>query len=105
MPIQRMKDLNAMSDEDRAKKLAEFRAELSRLRTMVSAGGAIENPTRIREIRKAIAQVLTVESEKRIARQKTAPKTVKKPLKAAKEKKTPKTPKPTKKAAEEKNVK
>lgn len=52
-----------MSTEDRNKKLDELRTELSRLRTMIRAGGAVENPSRIRELRKAIARVLTVESE------------------------------------------
>ncbi len=52
-----------MSSQDRAKKLDELRAELSHLRTMISAGGAIENPMRARELRKTIAQVLTVENE------------------------------------------
>ena len=63
MPILRMKEINAMTPADRTKKLGELRAELSRLRTMIHAGGAIENPTRVREIRKTIAQVLTVENE------------------------------------------
>ena len=63
MPILRMKEINGMSTEDRTKKLGELRAELSRLRTMISAGGAVENPTRVRELRRTIAQVLTVENE------------------------------------------
>jgi large subunit ribosomal protein L29 len=66
MPILRMKEITAMSPEDRTKKLGELRTELSRLRTMISAGGAIENPTRVRELRRTIAQVLTVESENRL---------------------------------------
>jgi large subunit ribosomal protein L29 len=63
MPILRMKEITAMSSQDRAKKLDELRAELSHLRTMISAGGAIENPMRVRELRRTIAQVLTVENE------------------------------------------
>lgn len=63
MPILRMKDVRSMSYEDRRKKLDELRTELSRLRTMIRAGGAVENPARVRELRKAIARVLTVESE------------------------------------------
>ncbi|MFB3889281.1 MAG: 50S ribosomal protein L29 [Candidatus Bathyarchaeia archaeon] len=63
MPILRMKEINSMSSEDRAKKLSELRAELSRLRTMISAGGAVENPARVRDLRKTIAQILTVETE------------------------------------------
>ena len=63
MPIVRLKEISGMSSEERTKKLSELRAELSRLRTMVSAGGAVENPARIRELRKAIAKILTIENE------------------------------------------
>lgn len=63
MPILRIKEINNMSTEERTKKLTELRAELSRLRTMISAGGAVENPTRVREIRKTIARILTIENE------------------------------------------
>jgi large subunit ribosomal protein L29 len=66
MPILRMKEITSMSADDRTKKLGELRAELSRLRTMISAGGAVENPTRVRELRRTIAQILTVENENRL---------------------------------------
>lgn len=63
MPILRTKDIRAISSEDRRKKLMELRTELLRLKTMVKAGGAIENPARVRELRKAIARILTIENE------------------------------------------
>jgi large subunit ribosomal protein L29 len=66
MPILRMKEIISMSSEDRTKKVSELRAELSRLRTMISAGGSVENPTRVRELRRTIAQILTVENENRL---------------------------------------
>ena len=66
MPIVRLRDIQGMSTEERAKKVAEFRAELARLKTMVRAGGAVENPARIRELRKVIAQFLTVETEDKL---------------------------------------
>lgn len=66
MPIIRLKDINNMSTEDRNKKLGELRAELSRMRTMISAGGAVENPTRVRELRRTIAQILTIENEQKL---------------------------------------
>jgi large subunit ribosomal protein L29 len=66
MPILRLKEIVDMSSEERAKKLSELRAELSRLRTMVRAGGAVENPARINELRKTIAQILTIESEQKL---------------------------------------
>ena len=63
MPILRLKDIRAMSSEDRRKKLTELRTELMRLKTMIKAGGAVENPGRIRELRKTIARILTIENE------------------------------------------
>jgi len=35
---------------------------------MSSAGGALENPSRIRELRKAIARILTIENETAMSR-------------------------------------
>ena len=90
MPIVRLKEINGMSSEERAKKLFELRAELSRLRTMISPGGAVENPARIRELRKTIAQILTIENENKLGLRTTEVKPAKKATKAkeAKEKKT-----------------
>lgn len=65
MPIMRMRDIRAMSPEDRKKRLTELQTELARLRTMVKAGGAPENPSQIREIRRTIARILTVENEEK----------------------------------------
>jgi large subunit ribosomal protein L29 len=66
MPILRVKEIRDMSAEDRSKRLGELRTELLRLRTMIRAGGTIENPARIKEIRKAIAKMLTIEHEERL---------------------------------------
>lgn len=70
MPILRMKDIRAMSSEERRKKLGELKTELMRLKTMVRAGGSLENPARVKELRKAIARILTVESEIKIGEEK-----------------------------------
>ena len=86
MPILRLKDITGMSSEDRAKKLSELRAELARLKTMVRAGGAVENPARIRELRKTAAQILTIENENKLGLRKTEEKAAKR--KGKKEKKT-----------------
>ncbi len=52
-----------MKPEDRLERLREFRVELSKLNTMVEAGGTVENPARIREIKRTIARILTVQKE------------------------------------------
>jgi large subunit ribosomal protein L29 len=66
MPILRLKDISDMSSEERTKKLSELRTELAGLKTMVKAGGAVENPARMRELRKTIAQILTIENENKL---------------------------------------
>jgi large subunit ribosomal protein L29 len=58
-----------MSPEERRKRLNQLRTELMRLRTMIKAGGAVENFARIREIRKTIARILTIEHEERLKMQ------------------------------------
>jgi large subunit ribosomal protein L29 len=86
MPLMRLKEIRSMSSEDRAKKLSDLRAEMARLRTMVRAGGAVENPARIRELRKTISKILTIEHEDKLGLRKTEEKTKKK--RGKKEKKT-----------------
>lgn len=68
MPIIRVKEIRDMRPEERQKKLRELRTELARLRTMIKAGGAVDNPSRIRELRKAIARILTVEREEELSK-------------------------------------
>ncbi len=71
MPIIRLREVTEMDSAERNKKLSELRAELSRLRTMISAGGAVENPARIRELRRAIARILTIENQQKNKQKKT----------------------------------
>jgi len=66
MPILRVKEIRDMPSEERMKRLGEFRTELLRLKTMIAAGGTVENPARIRELRKTIARILTIEKEQKI---------------------------------------
>ncbi|MEM2106593.1 MAG: 50S ribosomal protein L29 [Candidatus Bathyarchaeia archaeon] len=65
MPILRKRELKEMLPEERSKKLIELRAELTRLRTTVASGGSVENPGRIRELKRTIARILTLESQQR----------------------------------------
>jgi len=63
MPILRMEEIREMSNEDREDRLQEFRTELTKLQTMIKAGGAIENPGRTKVLKKTIARILTVINE------------------------------------------
>ncbi|MGD0644534.1 MAG: 50S ribosomal protein L29 [Candidatus Bathyarchaeia archaeon] len=83
MAIIRFKEIVSMSSEDRVNKLVDLRAELARIKTMVKAGGSVENPTKIRELRKTIAQILTVENENKLGIRKAAGEPEKKQKKKA----------------------
>ena len=63
MPILRMEQIREMSYEEREDRLQELRTELTKLETMIKAGGAIENPGRARVLKKTIARILTVINE------------------------------------------
>lgn len=71
MPLVRIKEIREMSAENRTKRLTEFRTELLRLRTMVRAGGTVENPARVKALRKAIAGILTIATEEKLGIPKT----------------------------------
>ena len=65
MPVLRMKEIRDLSSEERMAKVDEFRTELLRMKTMIGAGGTVENPARVKLLRKAIAKILTVEHEEK----------------------------------------
>ncbi len=73
MAIMRLQEIINMSSDARTKKLVELRTELARMKTMIRAGGAVENPTRVRELRKTIAQILTIENEAKLNLRAPAP--------------------------------
>jgi len=62
--ILRPSEIRDMNVEEMRAKLRELRAELARSRATVAAGGSLENPARIRELRRTIARVITIMKEK-----------------------------------------
>lgn len=71
MPILRTKEIHDMSSEDRMKKLKDLKTESARLKTMIKAGGTVENPARVKALRRAIARILTIENEYKLGLKKT----------------------------------
>ena len=96
MAIMRLQEIINMSVEDRTKKLSDLRTELARMKTMIRAGGAVENPTRVRQLRKTIAQILTIANEQKLKLRDATPESAKKEKKAEKN--------PKAKEAKEKSV-
>ena len=66
MAILRMSQIREMSPDERDRRLDEMKTELSKLRTMINAGGSVENPGRVRELRKTIARLMTVIREEEL---------------------------------------
>lgn len=64
MAVLRAKEIKGMSAEEMAERLMEFRAELARARATAAAGGSLENPARIKELKRTIARILTIMKEK-----------------------------------------
>ena len=65
MAILRMKEIQSMNSDERAKKIIELRAELMKLRTTARSKGSIENSDAPRQIRRTIAKLLTVGNEEK----------------------------------------
>ena len=62
--ILRTEEIRGMSTEEMLERLKEFRTELARARATAAAGGSLENPARIRELKRTIARILTIIKEK-----------------------------------------
>ncbi|MDW7970344.1 MAG: 50S ribosomal protein L29 [Nitrososphaerota archaeon] len=62
----RINEIRKMTKEERMKKLTELRAELAKLRALQAMGGSLENPSRIRLIRRTIARILTINKEEEL---------------------------------------
>ena len=59
MKARELKELRASNPQDLKTKLGELKAELFNLRFQL-ATGQLENPMRIREVKKSIAQIKTI---------------------------------------------
>jgi len=64
MAIFKVDELRNMSPEELSDELYNLQDELIRDRGIVVAGGAPENPGRIRELKRAIARIKTIQRER-----------------------------------------
>lgn len=64
MPGMNAKEIRKLTPAERKKKLNDLYNEMSTIRIESATGGGTENPYRIRNVRKAIARILTIEHEK-----------------------------------------
>jgi large subunit ribosomal protein L29 len=57
------RDIRQLTPAERQKRLEELYDELSTIRIEMATGGGTENPYRIRNVRKAIVRILTIQRE------------------------------------------
>jgi large subunit ribosomal protein L29 len=63
MAILRVEEIRTMNNIEKQEELDKLKLELIRERAISSAGGAPDNPGRIKEIRKTIARIQTIQKE------------------------------------------
>lgn len=61
----KIKEIRSMDKSDLSKRLSELRLDLMKETGNVKRGRAIKNPGRIRVLRKDIARIMTVKTEKK----------------------------------------
>jgi len=57
------KDIRKLTPAERQKNLDELYDEMSRIRIESATGGGTQNPYRIRNVRRAIARILTIQHQ------------------------------------------
>ncbi|MHA2046609.1 MAG: 50S ribosomal protein L29 [Candidatus Thorarchaeota archaeon] len=60
------KEIRKLTQAERQKKLEELYDEMSTIRVESATGGGTENPYKIRNVRKAIARILTINREEEL---------------------------------------
>ena len=60
------KELRKLTQAERQRKLVELYDEMSSIRIEMATGGGTENPYKIRNVRKAIARILTINREEEL---------------------------------------
>jgi len=63
MAILRSKEIRKLSEKEREKKLGELKLEIAKERGNISIGATTTSPGRIREIRRTIARINTINAE------------------------------------------
>ncbi len=64
MAILRKRQIREMKNEEMKKRLNELRLELMKELGKVKTGRPIKNPGKIKELRKTIARILTIQKER-----------------------------------------
>ncbi|MEN3048225.1 MAG: 50S ribosomal protein L29 [Candidatus Caldarchaeales archaeon] len=64
--VREVEELKEKSDAELLEEISEIKTELRSLRTKIEAGGRVENPMRLRNLRRRLARALTILRERRV---------------------------------------
>ncbi|MCS7094538.1 MAG: 50S ribosomal protein L29 [Thaumarchaeota archaeon] len=64
--MRELEELRKKSDAELLEEITEIKTEIRLLRTKIEAGGRVENPMRLRNLKKRLARALTVLRERKI---------------------------------------
>ncbi|MCS7118247.1 MAG: 50S ribosomal protein L29 [Thaumarchaeota archaeon] len=64
--MRELEELRKKSDAELLDEVTEIKTEIRSLKTKIDAGGRVENPMRLRNLRRRLARVLTVLRERRV---------------------------------------
>jgi len=63
MAVLKMREIRYMTPVQRKNQLKKMHKELAFLRAGISTGGSLEKPSRVKEVKKTIARILTIMNE------------------------------------------
>ena len=63
MAILKMREIRYMTAVQRVNQLKRLQKDLAHLRAGISTGGSLEKPSRVKEVKRTIARILTVMKE------------------------------------------
>lgn len=66
MAILKPAEIRKLSDKDRKKKMLELQIQLIKFRSKIKSGGQLESPGQIKEIRRTIARIKTINHEDKL---------------------------------------
>jgi len=92
MAILRAKEIRKLDSKELTSRVHDLKLELAKERANIHIGATVTSPGRIREIRRSIARVFTIENEKKLKASKTSERVKKVETKVKTESKIPKTP-------------
>ena len=69
MAILKMREIRYMTADQRKNQLKRLQKDLAHLRAGVATGGSLEKPSRVKEVKKTIARILTLENSQKETRE------------------------------------